>query len=192
MLKSVYNLTVLKTIKIVFESSYISFSGAQGICLFPRIFKVEFKNNELSFFPSVVNLSLVRRLYPHVNKATDHFLVSIFLTFYNQLLQRLRGCLVLYKVELRFIGIGYKIKKYSKKLNLLQMDLGLSHLSLLAVPSSIYINLISNTRLIVRCKDKQVLFQFIRSLKQKAWPNIYTGKGIVVKGEKLRKKAIVK
>lgn len=192
MLKPLYILTVLTSIKVILEPSFIVFKGVQGSCLFPRIFKVELKNNSLFFFPSVINLTLIRRLYPHINISTNHFFVSIFLTLYNQLLQKLRGCLVLYKIELRFIGVGYKVKKYFINKNILQMDLGLSHLSLIIIPASIQINLISNTRLIIRCNDKQILFQFIRSLKQKAWPNVYTGKGIIIKGEKLRKKAIVK
>lgn len=192
MLKSFYSLTVVKSIKITFESRFIGFNGTHGTFLFPRLFRVDFQDNRLFFYPLIVNLRLIRQLYPCITRATDRFIMSLFLTFYNQLLQNLRGCLVLYKVELRFIGVGYKIKKFSRQKNLLYMDLGLSHLSLMYIPAAVHLNLISNTRVVVRCNDKQVLFQFIRSLKQKAWPNIYTGKGIVIKGEKLRKKAIVK
>ncbi len=90
-----------------------------------------------------------------------------------------------FEKKLEINGVGYKATLQGKKIVL---NLGYSHPIELELPVGITLEVPSNTSIIVKGSDKQVVGQFAAVIRSKRKPEPYLGKGIKYSDEHIRRK----
>jgi len=95
-----------------------------------------------------------------------------------------------YKKKLFLKGLGFKIS-YDKFSHSLSFKLGFSHLILFTLPSNISVSL-NKTTLLLESKNSIVLGDITQKIKLLKTPDVYKGKGFVIKNELIRLKPIKK
>ncbi|MEM8727443.1 MAG: 50S ribosomal protein L6 [Chlamydiota bacterium] len=88
--------------------------------------------------------------------------------------------------RLSLIGVGYRA---TVKGNILDLQLGFSHPSQLAIPGDIQVAVEKSTLITISGIDKQIVGQFAADVRALRPPEPYKGKGIRYVGEYVRKKA---
>ena len=89
--------------------------------------------------------------------------------------------------ELEIIGVGYRAE--AQGLTSLRLALGFSHPVVVAAPEGITFETPSQTRIIVRGIDKEVVGQVAANIRSIRKPEPYKGKGVRYLGEKVLRKA---
>lgn len=90
-----------------------------------------------------------------------------------------------FEKKLEINGVGYKA---ALKGNKIVLNLGYSHPIELELPAGITLEVPSNTSIIVKGSDKQVVGQFAAVIRSKRKPEPYLGKGIKYSDEYIRRK----
>ena len=90
-----------------------------------------------------------------------------------------------YKVELEVNGVGYRAQKQGNNLNL---TLGYSHPVIVEAPEGITFDVPSQTEIIVKGIDKELVGQTAAVIRTKRPPEVYRGKGIKYAEEVIRRK----
>lgn len=105
---------------------------------------------------------------------------------YNQIIGVSEG----YKKELELVGVGYKA---DAKGQLLEMNLGFSHLVMMVLPKEIKVETESkkgsNPKIRLEGIDKQLIGHIASKIRSFRPPEPYKGKGIRYVGEVIRRKA---
>lgn len=91
-----------------------------------------------------------------------------------------------YSKKLEIVGVGYRVAKEGKKLNL---GLGYSHPVYIEEVDGITFEVPSATEIIVKGIDKQAVGQIAAQIREKRPPEPYHGKGVRYAGERIRHKA---
>jgi large subunit ribosomal protein L6 len=91
-----------------------------------------------------------------------------------------------YERELEIVGVGYRAEKTAKGLTL---HLGYSHTIDYAAPDGIDLETPSQTRVVVKGVDKQLVGQVAAEIRGFRPPEPYKGKGVRYLGEQIRRKA---
>jgi large subunit ribosomal protein L6 len=89
--------------------------------------------------------------------------------------------------ELEIIGVGYRAEAVSP--TTLRLALGFSHPVLMEAPEGITFEVPTQTRVIVRGIDKEVVGQMAANIRAVRKPEPYKGKGVRYLGEKVLRKA---
>ena len=89
--------------------------------------------------------------------------------------------------ELEIIGVGYRAEAQGP--TSLRLALGFSHPVVVAAPEGITFETPSQTRIIVRGIDKEVVGQVAANIRSIRKPEPYKGKGVRYVGEHVRRKA---
>jgi large subunit ribosomal protein L6 len=89
--------------------------------------------------------------------------------------------------ELEIIGVGYRAEALNP--STLRLALGFSHPVLINAPDEITFECPSQTRVIVRGIDKEVVGQVAANIRAVRKPEPYKGKGVRYLGEKVLRKA---
>jgi len=89
--------------------------------------------------------------------------------------------------ELEIIGVGYRAEALNP--TTLRLALGFSHPVLMEAPEGITFEVPTQTRVIVRGIDKEVVGQVAANIRAVRKPEPYKGKGIKYAGELIRRKA---
>lgn len=90
-----------------------------------------------------------------------------------------------YSKKLEIVGVGYKVAKEGKKLNL---SLGYSHPIYVEEIGDITFEVPSPTEIIVKGINKQNVGQIAAQIREKRPPEPYHGKGVKYTGEHIRRK----
>ena len=90
-----------------------------------------------------------------------------------------------YTQKLELVGVGYRAKAEGKVLNL---SLGFSHPVAFAVPAGITIETPSQTEVLVKGADKQLVGQVAANIRAYRKPEPYKGKGVRYANENVRRK----
>lgn len=90
-----------------------------------------------------------------------------------------------YNKKLEIVGVGYKVAKEGKKLNL---SLGYSHPIYVEETGDITFEVPSPTEIIVKGINKQNVGQIAAQIREKRPPEPYHGKGVKYTGEHIRRK----
>ena len=90
-----------------------------------------------------------------------------------------------YKKELDVNGVGYRVAKEGKNLN---MNIGYSHPVVMEEPEGITIEVPAPNKIIINGIDKQKVGQFAAEVRGKRPPEPYKGKGIKYTDEVIRRK----
>ncbi|MCL1950846.1 MAG: 50S ribosomal protein L6 [Turicibacter sp.] len=87
--------------------------------------------------------------------------------------------------ELEIIGVGYRAQKQGEKL---VISAGYSHPVEMFAPEGVTVEVPTQTSVIVKGTDKQVVGEFAANIRAVRSPEPYKGKGIRYKGEFVRRK----
>ena len=87
--------------------------------------------------------------------------------------------------KLELVGVGYRAKAEGKVLNL---SLGFSHPVVFQVPNGITIETPSQTEVVVKGADKQLVGQVAANIRAYRKPEPYKGKGVRYANENVRRK----
>ena len=90
-----------------------------------------------------------------------------------------------YKKELQINGVGYRVAKQGKDLNL---TLGYSHPVIFEAPEGISFDVPNPNTIIVNGIDKELVGQTAAVIRTKRPPEVYRGKGIKYADEVIRRK----
>ena len=88
--------------------------------------------------------------------------------------------------ELEIVGVGYNAKVQGKSLVL---QIGFCHPVELTIPDGVEVEVPRPTQIAIRGVDKQKVGQFAANIRRVRPPEPYKGKGILYKGEVIRRKA---
>lgn len=95
-----------------------------------------------------------------------------------------------YTTEQELVGVGYKA---TAKGQVLELALGYSHSIFLQLPDEVKVETITergkNPAIILKSHDKQLIGQVAAKIRSFRKPEPYKGKGILFKGEVIRRKA---
>ena len=87
--------------------------------------------------------------------------------------------------KLQLIGVGYRAQAQGKKLNL---TLGFSHPVEFEIPEGITIDTPTQTEVVVKGADKQLVGQVAANIRAYRKPEPYKGKGVRYADEQVRRK----
>lgn len=90
-----------------------------------------------------------------------------------------------FEYKLEIVGVGYRAQVQGKKLNL---SLGFSHPVEFPIPEGVVIETPSQTEIVIKGVDKQVLGQVAADIRSFRPPEPYKGKGVRYAGEQIVKK----
>ena len=90
-----------------------------------------------------------------------------------------------FEKKLQLVGVGYRAKAAGKTLDL---TLGFSHPVVFEIPEGITIETPSNTEVIVKGVDKQLIGQVAANIRAYRPPEPYKGKGVKYADEVIRRK----
>ncbi len=91
-----------------------------------------------------------------------------------------------FEKKLALIGVGYRAAVQG---NVLDLQLGYSHPTQLAIPSTVQVAVEKSVAITITGVDKQAVGQFAAAVRAMRPPEPYKGKGIRYEGEYVRKKA---
>jgi large subunit ribosomal protein L6 len=87
--------------------------------------------------------------------------------------------------RLEIKGVGYRSQVQGKDLVL---NLGYSHPVIIPVPTGIEVSVEANVNILIKGIDKEVVGQLAATIRSKRPPEPYKGKGILYKGEVIKRK----
>jgi large subunit ribosomal protein L6 len=91
-----------------------------------------------------------------------------------------------YSKKLEIVGVGYRVEKKGKNLNL---GLGFSHPIIMEEKDGVTFEVPDSNTIIVKGMDKQIVGQIAAQIREKRPPEPYHGKGVKYSGEYIRRKA---
>jgi large subunit ribosomal protein L6 len=86
-----------------------------------------------------------------------------------------KGVIQGYEKKLELVGVGYRAAAQGNKLNL---TLGFSHPLVYELPKGITVDTPSQTEIVIRGADKQVVGQVAAEIRRYRKPEPYKGKGV--------------
>ena len=86
---------------------------------------------------------------------------------------------------LEIIGVGYRFQVQG---NVLTVNAGYSHPVKITVPEGLTVEAVSNTEIVVKGINKELVGEFAANIRKVRKPEPYKGKGIRYKGEVVRRK----
>jgi large subunit ribosomal protein L6 len=173
----------------------MSRKGRSPITL-PKGVEVQVKDNEI--FVKGPKGTLQQQLVPGVTLLVDNNVVTVDVEDTSRELRKFHG---LYRAlvnnmvvgtsqgfekKLEMIGVGYRAAVQG---TVLDLQVGNSHETKLAIPAGISVKVEKNTQISVTGINKQAVGQFAAQIRAHKKPEPYQGKGIRYEGEYVRKKA---
>ena len=150
------------------SGSSVTVKGGKGSLSMDLNAEVELKQEDKS-------LSVVPR-------SRSRFAVAISGTTRSLLANMVRGVSEGFEKKLVLVGVGYRAQEQGKKLNL---TLGLSHPVVYDVPEGITVETPSQTEILVKGADKQVVGQVAAEIRRYRPPEPYKGKGVRYSDERV-------
>lgn len=103
--------------------------------------------------------------------------------FYRLIQKAIIGVSFGFIKQLVFVGVGYRVESVTTET--LSLKLGYSHLVRIKIPKLITIYSPKRTILILKSLNSQFLNEFVSQIRSQKFPDIYKGKGILLKNEVL-------
>ncbi len=165
------------------------------ILTIPNGVSVEYKDNQVVCKGSLgtLNLDINHALEVIVNENNvevkrnneEKFTKSIHGTTTALIKNMIKGVSEGFSKELELNGVGYRVSVSGNKVTL---NVGYSHPVELEMPAGISVEAPSNTSLIVKGIDKQLVGEISANIRKVRAPEPYKGKGIKYKDEHIRRK----
>lgn len=166
-----YPVTVPKGVEAKINAGVLSIKGPKGQLSYRLHTQVKLDQEGESLKVSAADDST----YANAMSGTVRALVNNMVTGVSKGFER----------KLTIIGVGYRAAVQGKKLNL---TLGFSHPVAYAIPEGITIETPSQTEIIVRGADKQLVGQVAADIRAYRPPEPYKGKGVRYSDEHVVKK----
>lgn len=146
----------------------VSIKGGKGQlhCSFHSSVAIEYDNNEIRVSPKTTDA------LANMQAATVRSLINNLVT----------GVTEGFAIKLLLVGVGYRAQAQGKKLNL---TLGFSHPINYNIPEGITIETPSQTEVLVKGIDKQLVGQVASDIRAFRPPEPYKGKGVRYEKEKI-------
>jgi large subunit ribosomal protein L6 len=158
-------------VKVEIINQTIIISGPYG--------KLNRKISEL-ILPILNNDEII--LIPKNNSRKARSLYGLSRTLINNMVI---GVSTKFERRLEIKGVGYRSQVQG---NELLLNLGYSHPVIIPIPIGIEISVESNVNILITGIDKEVVGQLAATIRSKRKPEPYKGKGILYKGEIIRRK----
>lgn len=123
---------------------------------------------------------VVERINEELQSRANHGLLRALLN------NAVTGVTTPYKKELELVGVGYRAKLAGKNL---EFTLGYSHPVVYPLPEGVTATVPETTQIVLMSIDRQQVGQVAAQIRSLRPPEPYKGKGVLYKGEKIRRKA---
>ena len=163
-----YPIKVPAGISVTVNQQEVSVKGGKGLlkCSVHPLVSVNFDNGEIRVSPK--NADALADMQAATARAVlNNFVIGVTEGF---------------TVKLLLLGVGYRAQVQGKKLN---MALGFSHPINYDIPEGIAIETPSQTEIVVKGIDKQLVGQVASNIRAYRPPEPYKGKGVRYEGEKI-------
>ncbi len=163
-------LTIPENVNVTIENNTLNVKGPKGVLDFPLSNKVIVKIDG-----NTIKVDKTKSKESNVLQGTTNSIIS----------NMIEGVTKGYEKGLEILGVGYRFQVSGK---LLTINAGFSHQVKLTVPEGLTVESISNTEIVVKGIDKQLVGEFAANIRKVRKPEPYKGKGIRYKGEYVRHK----
>jgi large subunit ribosomal protein L6 len=155
-------------VSITVDGQEVSIKGGKGLlsCLLHPLVSIHYDSNEICLSPKDLNPS------SDMQAATARAVLNNFVV----------GVSEGFVIKLILVGVGYRAQVQGKKLN---MTLGFSHPINHDIPEGIVIETPSQTEILVKGIDKQLVGQVASNIRSYRPPEPYKGKGVRYEKEKI-------
>lgn len=163
-------LTIPENVNIAIENDTITVKGPKGSLDFPlsKSVIVKIEGNTLTV------------------EKTDNADSNIMQGTTNAIIKNMiEGVSKGFEKGLEIIGVGYRFQVQG---NVLTINAGYSHPVKITVPEGLTVEAVSNTEIVVKGIDKELVGEFAANIRKVRKPEPYKGKGIRYKGEVVRRK----
>ena len=164
-------ITLPKGVEVKLEASQISVKGGKGnlsMALKPAV-TVSQEENVLKFVPAD-------------SSKASHALSGTYRALINNMVV---GVSEGFEKKLQLVGVGYRAQSKGKSLNL---SLGFSHPVEYPLPEGVEAETPSQTEIVLKAADKQLLGQVAAEIRAFRPPEPYKGKGVRYADEQVRRK----
>ena len=165
------SIKIPSNVQVNFMDQFISISGPYG--------KLSRKISELMIL-TIDNNEIY--IIPKDNSRQARELHGLFRTLINNMVI---GVSNKFECRLEIKGVGYRSQVQGKDLIL---NLGYSHPIKISLPSDIELIIEANVNILIKGIDKEVVEQLAATIRSKRPPEPYKGKGILYKGEIIKRK----
>ena len=160
-----------KGVEVTLEASRISVKGGKGHLSMPlKADVVVSQEGEVLTFA------------PRNNGKAAHALSGTYRALVSNMV---RGVAEGFEKKLQLVGVGYRAQAQGNKLNL---SLGFSHPVEYQLPEGVSVETPSQTEIILKAADKQLLGQVAAEIRAHRPPEPYKGKGVRYADENVRRK----
>lgn len=136
--------------------------------------------------PGIVFTQKDGNLFVSVETSDGHDMKNYHGLYWSLIHNMILGSSTGFEKKLEMVGVGYRAAVQG---NLLDVQVGFSHPTKLAIPQGIKVQVEKNTLISVSGIDKQIVGQFAAEIRGIRPPEPYQGKGIRYEGEYVRRKA---
>ena len=164
-------LTIPENVDVVVENNIVTVKGPKGSLNFPLsesvIVKIEGKN---------LMVEKTNDENSNVMQGTTNAIIK----------NMIEGVSNGFKKGLEIIGVGYRFQVQG---NVLTVNAGYSHPVKMTVPEGLHVEAVSNTEIVVKGINKELVGEFAAKIRNVRKPEPYKGKGVRYKDEFVRRKA---
>ena len=163
-------LTIPEGVSVTLEESTITVKGPKGSLDFPisKSVIVKIEGNTLTVETTDAGDS-------NVMQGTTNAIIK----------NMIEGVSKGFEKGLEIIGVGYRFQVQG---NVLTVNAGYSHPVKMTVPAGLTVEAVSNTEIVVKGINKELVGEFAANIRKVRKPEPYKGKGIRYKGEVVRRK----
>ena len=163
-------LTIPDNVTVAIENDTLNVKGPKGTLDFPlsKDVIVKIDGNALTVLKTDTDTS-------NIMQGTTNAIVS----------NMIEGVSKGYEKGLEIVGVGYRFQVQGK---LLTINAGYSHPVKLTAPEGLTVEAISNTEIVIKGINKELVGEFAANVRKVRKPEPYKGKGIRYKGEHIRRK----
>ena len=164
-------LTIPENVDVVVENNIVTVKGPKGSLNFPLsksvIVKIEGKN---------LMVEKTNDENSNVMQGTTNAIIK----------NMIEGVSNGFEKGLEIIGVGYRFQVQG---NVLTVNAGYSHPVKMTVPEGLHVEAVSNTEIVVKGINKELVGEFAAKIRNVRKPEPYKGKGVRYKDEFVRRKA---
>ena len=163
-------LTIPEGVNVTLENDTITVKGPKGSLDFPisKSVIVKIDGNALTVETTSASDS-------NVMQGTTNAIIK----------NMIKGVSAGFEKGLEIIGVGYRFQVQG---NVLTVNAGYSHPVKMTVPEGLTVEAVSNTEIVVKGINKELVGEFAANIRKVRKPEPYKGKGIRYKGEVVRRK----
>ena len=164
-------ITIPDSVNLTTDNNVVSVKGSKG---------------ELDFnMPSSVSIEVNENIISIKYDDTNQKSIALAGTTRSIINNMIIGVTEGFEKKLELIGVGYRAKASGK---LLELTLGFSHPIKYQLPEEVEVETPSQTEVILRSHNKQVLGQAAAEIRSFRPPEPYKGKGVIYSDEQVKRK----